>query len=333
MSTRDHAADAALLEEHGFWISGASRKAIKERFGIGSTRATRLRRLAWERVGRMPVPVSASRIADAQDGHEPARNGHFDRPHILVVGDAHYEPDNSVDRARWLGQFIRDNLGPDDHVVIIGDWHGLTSLCSHSSPKEKQGHRLAADIEAGNAAIRAMFAEMADDCSPTVWVTLGNHEHRLARLAEDRPEYDGIAGFDLLEWETYGARVLPYLEPLRLHGWRFQHCLMNKGGRRAISGVNIARSLLARLNYAESIVVGHSHVLQTYQTASVQGGRRWGISAGCYFDHAEHYAGEDSNAEWWAGLVLLEHAHNGDAGVRCIPFDHLRAMYSDSEAA
>jgi len=323
VSTRDRAADAAIVAEHGEWLRSHGRNKIAQRFSVGKARAMRLRRMAQTGHGptqarhEPPPPVQA-------DPSDPT-----EAPHILVVGDAHFEPGSgqTVDRARWLGRFVRDNMGPDDHVVIIGDWHGLTSLCSHSSPREREGHRLAADIEAGNAAIRAMYAELVPDCQPTVHVTIGNHEHRLARLAEDRPEYDGIAGFDLLEWGTYGATVLPYLTPLRLCGWRLQHCLMNKGGRRAISGVNMARSLLARVYYAESVVVGHSHVLQHYQTASVAGGRRHGVSVGCYFDHEEAYAGEDSNADWWAGLVLLEHAQDGDAGIRCIPYAHLRAMY------
>jgi hypothetical protein len=177
-----------------------------------------------------------------------------------------------------------------------------------------------------------MYAETLPDCLPTVWVTLGNHEQRLARLAEERPEYEGIAGLDLLEWGTYGAKVVPYLQPLRIpgvSGWRFQHSLPNKGGRSMVSGVYMAAALLRRVHYAESVAVGHSHVLQTHQVASVAGGRRWGLSVGCYFTHAEEYAGADSNAEWWSGLVLLTHAQNGDAGVQAIPMEHIRDLYGE----
>ena len=311
MGQRDPISDRALVDAHP-WIAEAGRREVKRRLKIGSSRADRL--IAMARAARQTS----------------ARVGPTEAPHVLVVGDAHFEPGNGADRARWLGRLIRDRLGPDDHVVIIGDWHGLTSLCSHSSPREREGHRLADDIEAGNAAIRAMYAEMLDDCAPTVWVTLGNHEQRLQRLAEERPEYNGIAGLDLLEWGTYGAHVVPYLEPLRIPGvggWRFQHCLPNKGGRGMVVGVYMAAALLRRVHHAESVVVGHSHILQAHQVASAAGGRRWGISAGCYFDHHERYAGHDSNAEWWPGLVMLRHARNGDAGVECIPYAHVRDMY------
>ena len=303
--------DMELLWENP-WIAHTSAREIARRLGICRRRAAYLKGRSEGRIEH------GRRTRRRQEG----------LANILVVGDAHFEPGQDMSRAAWLGRFIAQNLGQDDHVVIIGDWHGLTSICSHNNQRQREGHRLVDDLAAGNDAIDIMMSQIGPLNRPMMYFTTGNHEIRLDRLAQERPEYDGVAGLNLLDWEKHGVEVIPFLEPLRIEGWRFQHYLPHGGGR-AIAGVNAPRNMLKRVRHSESVVVGHSHLLQMETSSSRVGGRKWGISVGCYFDHQEVYAGTDSNAAWWAGLVLIENARHGDGSIRCITLDDVQRAYSD----
>jgi hypothetical protein len=240
---------------------------------------------------------------------------------ILVIGDAHFEPGQPLDRARLLGRIIA-SMQPTDHVVCMGDWHGMTTACRHISALEKEGGRIKADLDAGNDAITAMMQAAGSGPLPHLHVVLGNHDWRIDQLAANSPEYEGLVGSHLYDWERWGWSVSPFLEPLRVEGWRFQHFLPNKMGR-AIGGLNLARKLLLAVRHSESIVVGHSHILDAHTEATVVAGRQWGLVAGCFFEHSEHYAGPDGNADWWRGLVFLRAARAGDAAIEAVPMAEL----------
>lgn len=294
------------LAEHGAWLATRpQRSEVEERCGCGSSRARALLRMATT----------------------PAESP---RPTILVVGDAHFEPGQSLRRARLLGRVMR-TMRPIDHVVVIGDWHGMTSACRHISQLERETRRLVDDIAAGNDAIAAMHEECPVGTGPQCHVVLGNHCARVDRLAQDRPEYEGLIGSHLYAWEAHGWEVLPFLDPLRIEGWRFQHFLPSRGNGRALSSstTSLARKLLGPngVRYSESIVVGHTHKLDVWTEATERRGRVWGLVAGCFFEHREDYAGPDSNADWWRGLVFLRGAFAGDASISAVPMHELYAAY------
>ena len=295
------------------WVSGVPAREIARRLGID-------RRTAAYIKGRAEGREEAPEACRYKDKH----------PSILVIGDAHFEPGQELDRAAGFGRYIRDHLDETDYVVCIGDWFGLTSLCSYNSAKQREGYRLADDLAAGNEAIAMMMAEIPVNRCPQLFFVVGNHEVRLNRLAAERPEFSGVVGLGLMDWEKYGWEVVPFLQPLRLFGVRFQH-YMTHGGGRAISGVNTCRNILKRVQYSESVVVGHNHLLMMEQSASALGGRRWAVTVGCAFDHEEEYAGGDSNAAWWAGLVRLRNVRNGDFDLEAISLDTLRDLYSDED--
>lgn len=293
------------------WLSGVPTREIARRLGIDRRAAAYLKGRAE---GREETPVEQPKSIRG--------------PSILVVGDVHLEPEQDMSRMTWLGRYVRDHLTPEDYVVFIGDVAGLTSLCSHNNARQREGLRLADDLKATNQGIKMFYDEIPAARRPQVFMTTGNHDARIERLSADRPEFSGVVGMDLFDWKKYGATVVPFLQPLRIHGVRFQHYLSNGGGR-AISGINHARNLLKRVHHSESVVVGHSHNFAVETHASVVGGRKWGLVVGCYFDHVEHYAGTDSNVAWWAGIVHLHNVRDGDFDLETYRLADLRERYSD----
>lgn len=237
----------------------------------------------------------------------------------LVVGDCHAAPGQDLARFSELGRLVgaeADRAGREGRtlrVVQIGDWYSFDSLCTHESARQRGEGRVVEEIAAGEAALVAYHEALGRTPEHVEhYLTLGNHDVRVARLGDDAPWLDGLYSVGAAH-EARGWRVAEYLRPLRLDGVRYQHYLTGRGGSRAIGGVNHARALLARVQYGESVVVGHSHTLAYATEASHLGVRRHAIVAGCWLDHVEEYAGED-NASWWVGHVVLRDVREGVIG-------------------
>src|SRR5689334_332463 len=82
---------------------------------------------------------------------------------ILVIGDAHNAPKQSIRRFvalnRWIVQQA-ERGEPLSEIVIIGDWIDLGSLSRFDTVGSKalEGTRVRADVESGKVALRALTA-------------------------------------------------------------------------------------------------------------------------------------------------------------------------------
>lgn len=297
--------DIALVEANP-WIADAYAHEVSERLDVSHRRGWFLKGLALGLHGPTPKRL----------------------PKILIVGDAHFGPGQNLERATALGRYIARNLGPQDTVVVMGDWAGVDSQCYHSTKLELEGQRLVDDVKAANEAIALVMAELGPERPRLVFCT-GNHEYRITRQVNQNPSLEGLLGMHLFDWERQGWEVHGFLEPVSVHGVRFQHYLPTAANKAVASEKDQGRYLLEKVYYATSIVVGHNHKLDISQVRTPGQPRRWGISAGWFGDHVEEYAGEDSNAMWWSGLVLLHDVVDGDFRLETMPMDRLKAEYLD----
>lgn len=232
---------------------------------------------------------------------------------VLLVGDTHAAPNQDLRRFTWLGRAIEE-LAPDE-VVMFGDHWALDGLCSQESTLKREGSRFLEEREAGNKALRMIDAELGSWSGRKILLG-GNHgEGRVARLEGMNAYLEGA--LDLWgEAEGMGYNYVPFLKPHRVAGFRCQHYFPNGAGRATSSKVGNARAVLQNIHFGESVAFGHTHVKDYWQVSPAAGGTKRGINVGCYFEHFEDYAGEDGNANWWRGLLLLENAANGDADVQ-----------------
>jgi len=202
---------------------------------------------------------------------------------LLIIPDAHAHPEHDNARFDALGKWVAREK--PDYVVCLGDWWDLPSINSHASARDKEGHRVRADLESGWDAMRRFVAPWWESSyAPKRAVfCMGNHEARIESLASLHPEWEGAVpdsaymtrGLESFGWEVHGFKSI-----VDVCGYAVSHFLPSGVMGRAVSGVNQARSLI--MHGRESAIVGHSHVYGHHIDTSYLDRRLQGIVAGCY---------------------------------------------------
>lgn len=254
----------------------------------------------------------------AQRRQEPDLN-------ILVIGDAHVKPGQDLRRFDALGAYI-DSERPDV-VLCIGDFADMESLsCYDKGKKSFEGRRLTQDFDAAQEAMDRLFAAVSSETkADTRWVlTMGNHEHRIARAANDSP---ALAGF-LTDGELGYSRhweVHDFLAPVEIAGVTFAHYFVSGVMGRPIGGKALGFALVQQ-TYS-SVVQGHTHLYDHYCSATTPDGRRrHGLSVGCFFEHDEDFAGP-ANRMYWRGVVMLRGVKDGDYDLETVSMARLLKNY------
>ena len=246
---------------------------------------------------------------------------------ILVIPDAHARKQHDNSRFDALGNFIVRKK--PDIVISIGDWVDMPSLSTYDKGrKAAEGKRVKDDIDAGNDALQRVMSKvnkgLKPEGRPEFHITLGNHEDRIDRHVEANPELEGKLSMDDLQFKKWGWKVHPYLKPLVLQDILFQHYLPGGPLGKPTSGVNHARSLI--LKGMMSVVVGHSHQRDYYETTRADHRKMFGLVVGC-FDEGTHSYAKGTQHNWWSGLVMLNEAHKGSAEPAFYSMDYLKRKF------
>lgn len=249
----------------------------------------------------------------------------------LFIPDVQAKPGVPMEHLSWIGQYIIEKK--PDVIVNIGDFADMHSLCSYDKgTKGFEGRRYKADIIAAKKAmdlllnpLRAYNKKAAEDhkarYKPRMILTLGNHEERIARVAENTPELDGVIGYSDLpydEWEVHD-----YLKPVIVDGVCYTHYLANP-----MSGKPYGGSALNQLiKVGHSFVVGHKQTLEVATRYTLDGRQQWGIIAGACYTHDEGYKGPQGNAHW-RGIIMLHRVKDGSFDPMFISLDYLKDRYA-----
>ncbi len=256
---------------------------------------------------------------------------------ILVIGDSHLEIHSSIKRFKWLGDLILEEQ--PEVIVQIGDFVSLDCL-SHWDYKHRarmEGKRYYAEIEKGNEALYLMELPMnkmnvfrsknkKKQYKPRKIWHLGNHEERLNKYLEDRPEL--IDSFNLPEeigalgrgWE-----IIPYKEYSKVGNILFTHIPINNANQ-PISGKYLCDKALSI--HDTNVVFGHNHKLE-FSTEARHGEdeRLFALSVGCFIDGIPAYAaGGKGHKSWWRGVVMLDHMldYENITDIKTISLERLR---------
>ena len=265
----------------------------------------------------------------------PAKRSDLEGAMVLVVPDAHAGPGQDLRRFRWLGRAIEHYgriamaKGVPFRVVWIGDTGDYHSLSHYDTGKiSAEGARYVLDVNAHGGAMALTRCQV----SMEVWAytdlhwTEGNHEFRAVRHMQNHPSLDGVLDGPWQVMQQYDIQCHTFLKPVTLDGVAYVHYMQNPGTGRAVGGINQARSML--LKGMRSIVVGHSHKLDSFIQNDFYGDPVKTLVVGCFFEHEEKYAGQ-GNKSWWRGLVLLENVKNGNFDETPIRMDTVRARFGD----
>lgn len=257
---------------------------------------------------------------------------------ILVIGDAHAKPGVPNSRFKWAGKYAFDKK--PDVIIDMGDWADMPSLSLYDVGKASfEGRRYREDIEAALEA-RNYFQEGIDlgnrgiakrkkaKYIPQKIALGGNHcEGRIRRVLETDPKLIGTLSHHDLGYKKFGWEYIPYQDYYRCAGLTFSHFFPSGVMGRPIGGEMPALSLLRK--QFTSCVAGHSHLFDIAHRTRPDGGRIWGVVAGCYLDPSqwEDYAGP-ANLLWWRGLILLKDVVDGDIGsIETVTATTLKEMY------
>lgn len=254
---------------------------------------------------------------------------------ILVIPDSHAKPGVSNERYSWLGAMIEKERF--DCVVDLGDFADMESLsCYDKGKRSFEGRRLKADIEAAQEARRLLTEPirkrqaMQRQNKEKIWkprlIALGgNHEQRIDRMMNDKPELDGLYTQDVSDAKKQGWEWFPFLAPVTVAGVTFCHYLPNNIGKPSGAGKYPAAAILREA--FESIVTGHSHIWDIDKKKTASGRKVFSLVAGCYFEHEEHYAGL-SNQNWDRCVTILHDVKDGYAAdIERISIETVKRKY------
>lgn len=249
----------------------------------------------------------------------------------LFIPDLQTKPGVPLNHIYWIAMYAMDKQV--DVVRLSGDVYDLPSLSSYDKRGSKavEGRRLSADLDAGDRALE-IFAEIWTKAGyvPEAGVTLGNHEHRLARATDESPHLlDGVVRD--FAFKTHGWDVAPFLDPVEIDGIRYCH-YFPQSARGTVSqtkrGAPSAHAQLQRQMC--SATAGHQQGLDVAVIPTTDGLQRGLIAGSCYL-HDEDYMGPLNN--YWRGIILKHNVRDGNYNLCEVDLGYLESKYRRLEPA
>jgi len=251
---------------------------------------------------------------------------------ILIIGDTHDKPGVDKDRFRWAANLALERQ--PDTIVHLGDWSTFDSVSDYEGGSiHAEGRRYVDDINSHIESLDA-FHKPIDEYNrkhslwkkkkykPRLIYCVGNHDMRIEKFVINNPKMKGVMSLDDMQMSRYGWETYPITRPADAHGIAFGHFFTSGIMGKAIGGLHHGSSLI--MKGIRSCVVGHSHLRDFHERTDVFGSQVFGLVAGCYYSHGDHYTTEGKRM--WRGLVYLT-VNKGEANPEFIGIDDVEEMY------
>ena len=238
-----------------------------------------------------------------------------------VIPDCQIRPGDPIDHLHWIARDIVRRL--PDVIVCLGDFWDFPSLSSYSLPGsvEKEGARVAADIEAGDVAMTALVAPIHAEIArrvrrkikrwnPRMVFIEGNHEARISRFAQSDARFQGVIGTHLCKVERFGWERVPFEQPIEIDGVWYCHYWKSSHSPRPIGGTIDNR--LNKLGF--SFVQGHEQGIRYSNRPLPNGKTIHGLVAGSCYLGVEGYRGPQGANEW-RGICVLNDVRDGNMAL------------------
>lgn len=249
----------------------------------------------------------------------------------LIIGDPHAHPDYGNERFTALGNYIMETKPAV--VISMGDVADMPSLCRYDEGKRSShGRTIAEDIAHAHDAFQRMVAPLRAQRSKKPYAPLmlaldGNHEFRIEKAVESDPKLYGTLHIEQLGMVEAGFVRVPYLAPMVVDQICYKHFHPSGIMARAIGGENPGKMLLTK--GFMSCVSGHSHIFDHSERGRADGGKIFGMHAGCYFSHTFDFA-KPVGTMYWRGLIRLRDVKNGyhHGGYEQLPIEDILKRYA-----
>lgn len=260
-----------------------------------------------------------------EPGQEPKR--------VLVIGDAHADPRQTLRRFTWIGRLAAERKA--DHILQIGDFGSWDSVSSHEvrgSVGYAARPTVDDDFDAMNEALRLINKEMPRGYKPIMDCTYGNHEDRIKRFENVNPELGQHLSLRLDEtFARWGWRTREFGAHRYINGVGFTHAPLNTMSRPYGGKTG---SLRAGNDSLVTLVHGHDHLRSIATVPKIGGlGKVDVISVGCALEWGwtEPYAKHGPNGWWW-GCCEMTLAAGQVMSIDWIDMWSMRQRYSDDGA-
>lgn len=245
----------------------------------------------------------------------------------MVIPDVQVKPGQDWAFLERVGQDIANKM--PDVIVQIGDFDDMPSLASFDIGKRKaEGKRYELDIMAGKEAMARLMGPIqrkmreVPTWKPLLILTLGNHEHRITRAAEDNPALYGKLSLSDMGYEEFGWIVYPFLEVVNVDGINYCHYFTSGPMGRP---VGTARMLLQKKH--QSCVQGHIQGMQIHTEPMADGSVITGLFVSCCYEHDEDYLTPQGN-NYYRGIWSLYEINNGELQFKPTTLKHLKNKYA-----
>jgi hypothetical protein len=220
------------------------------------------------------------------------------RMHI-VIPDVQCKPGVKLDHLTWVGKYIAEKQ--PDVIVCIGDFADMESLSKYDVGTIRgENKRLKRDLQTARTAMELLMQPIraVDGYCPELHLTMGNHEERLDRFANEHPYLEEVVGTHMLNYEEWGWKVHPFLKPVEIDGVQYCHYFVTGDSGRPVTS---APALLRRRH--KSAIMGHAQKTDiSFHPVTHQ----WAIFCGICNLHDEPFLGPQGNLVRRQILVLHE---------------------------
>lgn len=241
------------------------------------------------------------------------------RMHI-VIPDVQARPGVKLDHLEWVGKYIAEKR--PDAVICIGDFADMESLSKYDiGTLRGENKRLKRDLIVAREAMDRLMAPIraVKDYAPELHLTMGNHEERLDRFANEHPYLEEVVGTHMLKYSEWGWKVHPFLKPVVIDGVRYCHYFISGQMGRAVSSA----PALLRLQ-KQSAIMGHN---QKTDVAFHPVTHQWAIFCGCCYLHDEDYLGPQGN-DVRRQILVLHEVEDGKFDPMFVSLRFLEKAYS-----
>ena len=251
----------------------------------------------------------------------------------MVIPDVQCKPGVPLDHLTWAGNYAVTKK--PDVIVCIGDFADMESLCSFDYGKKSfEGRRYKKDILTAREAMGRLVEPIMVErerlrknkerlWNPELYLTLGNHEERINRAVEHDSKLEGVLSISDLEYEKFGWKVVPFLEPVSIDGVVYCHYFTSGVMGRPVT---TAQNLINKKH--QSCVMGHVQGRQIAYATRADGTQITGIFVGGYYQHEEDYLQRQGNDQQWHGIWMLHQVDNGSFDEMPVSINFLKEKYN-----
>lgn len=256
----------------------------------------------------------------------------------LLIPDTQVRPGVCINHLNALGHYIVHKQ--PDVIVQIGDFADMHSLSTYDQGRKAgEGARYREDIDAAQRAMEVLFEPINQYNArkrrnkeklyrPRMVLTLGNHENRINRHANQYPSLSEWLSPGDLDYERFGWEVYPFLAVVNIEGILYAHYFPRNANGNIVQTTRGAPNARVQVQREQcSSTSGHLQGL-SFHVQQLLNRRVYGLIAGSFYMHEEDYLSPQGTA-YWRGIVYKHEVENGNYDPMFVSIDYLLKNYWD----